>query len=380
MVFSVTSQTMIIAPMLPRISEQLGIAESRLGALVTGYGIAVGAVALIAGPISDKVGRRRMLLVGTASMALALALHGVARGYLSLVAVRVLAGMGGGTLTGAAAAYVGDYFPYERRGWANGWIMSGMAVGQIVGIPLGTMLGAHWGFRTPFLLFAATMALSFLLVWWFLPQPEVEHIEGQLGVRESLRHYARMVASPAVAGAALTFFGAFLGTSLYTLYLPTWLEDRGATAGQVASLFAVGGIATVLTGPQAGKLSDRIGRKRLIIGSSIALALLMLATTPLIRGFWAAGVLFFILMALIAARASPLQALLTEIVPEEQRGSLMSLSMAAGQLGFGAGGAIAGPAYGMYGYVSNTLIGAASVVLTALLVWRLLPEPQLKQA
>jgi MFS family permease len=49
-------------------------------------------------------------------------------------------------------------------------------------------------------------------------------------------------------------------------------------------------------------------------------------------------------MALIATGASPLQALLTEIVPEEQRGSLMSLSMAAGQLGFGAGGAIAGPA------------------------------------
>jgi MFS family permease len=111
--------------------------------------------------------------------------------------------------------------------------------------------------------------------------------------------------------------GVFLGTSLYTLYLPTWLEDRGATAGQVASLFAIGGIATVLAGPQAGKLSDRIGRKRLIIGSSVALALLMLATTPLIRGFWAACVLFFALMALIAARASPLQALLTEIVPEE---------------------------------------------------------------
>jgi predicted MFS family arabinose efflux permease len=58
----------------------------------------------------------------------------------------------------------------------------------------------------------------------------------------------------------------------------------------------------------------------------------------------------------------------------------MSLSMAAGQLGFGAGGAIAGPAYSMYGYVSNTLIGALSVVLTALLVWRLLPERQLKTA
>jgi predicted MFS family arabinose efflux permease len=83
-------------------------------------------------------------------------------------------------------------------------------------------------------------------------------------------------------------------------------------------------------------------------------------------------------LAQLAARASPLQALLTEVVPEEQRGSVMSLAMAAGQLGFGAGGAIASPAYGMYRHVSNTVIGAASVVLTALLVWRLLPEPQLK--
>lgn len=377
MVFSVTSQTMIMAPMLPRIAEQLRIPESRLGTLVTGYGIAVGVVALIAGPISDKVGRRRMLLAGTGAMALALVAHGAASGYIALVAVRVLAGAGGGMLTGAAAAYVGDYFSYERRGWANGWVMSGMAVGQIVGIPLGTLLAARWGFRLPFLLFAGTMALAFLLVWWFLPDPEVEHIRGKLSLRESLRHYRAMIRTPAVAAVTAAFFGIFWSTSVYTLYLPTWLEDaRSATAGQIATLFAIGGVATVLAGPAAGKWSDRIGRKGLIIAASLGLAGLMLATTFVVAKFWVAYVLFFALMALVATRSSPLQALMTAIVPEAQRGSLMSLTMAVGQFGVGAGAAVAGPAYGVYGYLSNTIIAAVSVLLTALLVWKFLSEPR----
>ena len=374
-VFAVTTQTMIIAPMIPRIAEQLRIPPGKLGSLVTGYGVAVGIVAILMGPISDKFGRRRMLLIGTSLMTATLALHGIAAGFGSLITVRVLTGAAGGTLTGAAAAYVGDSFPSERRGWANGWIMSGMAAGQIVGIPLGTLLGARWGFRVPFVGFALVMMLAFLMIWRFVPQPDVEQMHEPLGVRESLRHYATMLRKPAVAAAAFGSLGVFLGTSLYTLYLPVWLEgERDATARQVALLFGLGGVATVIAGPQAGKLSDCIGRRGVIIAASVGVAILMLATTYLIGALWMAYLLFFLLTALTAARASPLQALMSEIVPDEERGSLMSLTMATGQIGVGAGGAIAGPAYSAFGYASNTLLGAAAVLITAWLVWRFLPE------
>src|SRR5690606_26547677 len=135
LVFASSSQIMIISPILPRIGEQLGINETLQGTLVTAYAVLVGIMALVTGPISDKIGRRKILLYGAGGMAIALACHGLAVNYISLLLVRSLAGMAGGILSGAAVSYVGDYFPYERRGWANGWIMSGIAMGQIIGIP-----------------------------------------------------------------------------------------------------------------------------------------------------------------------------------------------------------------------------------------------------
>lgn len=375
LVFSVTTQTMILAPILPRVAEQLRISEGRVAWISTGYSAAVALVAVVAGPVSDRVGRRRMLLAGAAAMTAGLALHALALGFGSFLAVRVLTGAGGGVLTGATAAYVGDYFPPERRGWANGWVMSGMAAGQVLGIPVGTLLAARSGFRAPFLVFAATMGIAWLMIVRWVPHAEVELQRAPLGVRYLVRHYRALLEKREAAVAVLSSFGMFGGTALYILFLPTWLEQaRGARPGQVALLFAIGGAATVLTGPPAGRLSDRTGRKRLVIGASIGLALGIAATVPLARSMAGAYLLFGGTMALFAARASPFQAMMAEIVPDRQRGSLMSLSMAVGQAGSGAGSALAGATYAYWGFGGNTIAAACAALAMAALVARYLPE------
>jgi predicted MFS family arabinose efflux permease len=164
---------------------------------------------------------------------------------------------------------------------------------------------------------------------------------------------------------------------LFVVYLPYWLEQSlGVNSNAIAGLFVVGGIANVLTGPQAGKLSDRIGRKRIIIMSSIGLSLVMLLTTILVREFWAAYVLYFVLMVLVAARLSPFSALLTALVSDERRGSLMSMTIALGQIGFAVGAAAAGPMYTRFGFASNTVLGAVAVLIMAGIIAYLVPEPE----
>jgi predicted MFS family arabinose efflux permease len=375
LVFSASSQIMIIAPILPLIGTELGIAEAALGTLVSAYSLMVGLFAVISGPISDRIGRRRILLLGSGIMTLALLLHGFVVGYLSFIAVRVFAGIAGGVLSGSAVSYIGDYFPYARRGWATGWVMSGAAFGQIFGIPLGVVLAGSFGFRVPFYLFAVTMAMTFALVWAKVPQPDVRRSAG-LTFGGAVANYRAMLRRREVAAAAFAFFLMFLGVSLYVVYLPTWLErSMGATTTEIAALFLVGGIAHVIVGPQAGKLSDRIGRKGIILLSCIGLSIVMSATVPVIRAVWIAFPFFFVVMALVAMRISPFSALLTALVSDERRGSLMSLTIALGQVGFAVGGAAAGLFYAGYGYASNTVLGAISVLLMGLIVWFLVPEP-----
>jgi predicted MFS family arabinose efflux permease len=379
LVFSASSQIMIISPILPRIGAELGIRDALLGTLVSAYSLMVGVFAIISGPISDRVGRRRILLMGCGIMTVALTFHALVSGYVSFLVVRVLAGMAGGVLSGAAVSYIGDYFPYQRRGWATGWVMSGAAFGQILGIPIGILLAGAYGFKAPFYLFAVSMALTVALIWFKVPQPDVERSKHPLTVGRAVRGYWAMLRQGHIAAAAAAFFLMFLGVSLYVVYLPTWLEsDLSATPSQIASLFLVGGIANVLTGPQAGKLSDRIGRKGLVLISCVGLSVVMISTTPVVRSLWLAYPLFFLVMVLVAMRVSPFSALLTALVPDAQRGSLLSLTVALGQVGFAFGGAVAGPLYAEQGYGSNTVIAAASVLMMGVVVWLLIPEPELR--
>lgn len=377
LVFSSASQTMIIAPILPMIGDQLTISDAVLGTLVSAYSVMVGVFAIISGPISDKVGRRRILILGCGTMTIALALHALVESYAAFLAVRVFAGCAGGILSGAAVSYIGDYFPYTRRGWATGWVMSGAAFGQIFGIPLGIVLAARWGFRSPFYIFAATMAATVVLLFARVPQPDVKRTSHPLSVRKAAADYFDMLARAEIAWAAFAFFMMFLGVSIFVVYLPTWLErDLGATGDQIALMFLFGGIANVVTGPQAGRLSDRIGRRGIILIACVGLSILMVLTVPLVTSIWAAYVLFFLIMVLVAMRISPFSALLTALVTDERRGSLMSLTVALGQLGFALGGAVAGPLFAGVGYFSNTLLGAASVLLMGLVVRFRIPEPR----
>lgn len=370
---------MIISPILPRIGEELGIAESVLGTLVSAYAIMVGTFAIISGPVSDKIGRRRILLLGSGIMTVALLLHHFVVGYYSFLAVRVSAGLAGGILSGAAVAYVGDYFPYNRRGRATGLVMSGMAAGQIAGIPLGILLAGAYGFRAPFYLFAVAMSATWLLIWFRVPQPDVQRTVEPLTVTRAVGNYRELLKRREIASATIAYFLMFMGVSLFVVYLPYWLaEDIGATPSAIATMFVVGGVANVITGPQAGKLSDKIGRKRIIILSSLGLALVMTLTTFIIRSVWVAYVVFFVAMVLIAMRMSPISALLTALVSDDRRGSLMSLAVATGQVGFAVGSAIAGPLYSALGFVSDTVLGALALLAMAAVVGYLVPEPELE--
>ncbi|MDA0310945.1 MAG: MFS transporter [Gemmatimonadetes bacterium] len=376
LVFSSAGQTMIISPILPQIGDELAIRDAVLGTLVSAYSLMVGLFAILSGPVSDKFGRKRILLLGCATMTVALGLHGFVDSYVSFLAVRVFAGMAGGMLSGAAVSYIGDYFPYERRGWATGWVMSGAAFGQIIGIPMGIVMAERWGFRSPFYLFGVTMAATVFLILFKIPQPDVVRSKEPLTIKKAAADYVDMLRRPEVAWAAVAYFMLFLSVSLFVIYLPTWLErELGASGDQIALMFLVGGVANVVTGPQAGKLSDRIGRKGIILLACIGLSIVMVLTVPLVTSMASAYVLFFITMILVAMRISPFSALLTSLVKDERRGSLMSLAVALGQIGFAVGGAIAGPLFANVGFQANTLLGAVAVLAMGLIVWFFVPEP-----
>ena len=377
MVLASSSQATIVAPILPRIGEALQIPQALQGTLVTGYAIALSTFAVIIGPISDRFGRRPILLAGTSLMCIMLALHAFANDFSSLLTFRIGAGVSGGVLTGVAVAYVGDYFPYERRGWANGWVMSGFAFGQVVAVPIGTIHADHYGIRSPFIIISIIAAISFFLILTVIPQPPVNHDRESLSVIYVIKSYLKLLSQSKILNAGLVYATMLFAVSSFTVFFPTWLErELSMSPSATATLFIIGGLANILIGPQAGRWSDKVGRKPMILASCLLSAIVFTITPFVVSGLLSAYAVFFLIMMLLALRLSPLQALLTTLVPDNQRGSLMSLVVAIGQLGGGFGGAIAGIAFAQFNFLGNAILAAISITATGLIVWYGLSEPE----
>ena len=377
--FTQSSQFLIVAPVLPRIAEQLHVDKETLGLLITVYAIGTGIFALLAGPVSDHVGRRRILRVGTAVMAAVLLLHQVASSFVSLLLLRTMAGASSGILAGAAVAYVGDVIPYERRGRAMGVVMSAMAFGQILGIPLGASLAEYAGYQAPFVSFGAIMVVAFGLTMTVLPKAPISD-EEPLSLRGAIASYANLLSRRDIQAVAVAGVLMMLSVSSFIVYQPTWMEEHlGASPHAVSGVFLVGGIANAVVGPLAGRLSDRIGRKGLVVWGSLGLAGLMVIT-PFTPNMTLIYVLFFVIMCTVALRISPYNALLTALVGPNQRGSLMSLSMAFSQAGFALGAAVAGWTYVTYGYLGNAVAAGLAALAVGVIFHAFVDEPEAELA
>lgn len=295
--FVSSSQFFIMSPLLPQMERELCISEEYLGLIVGIYSVSLGISAFFAGSLSDRLGRRRMLKIGSLLMGLSLILHVCVINFALLIFFRLMAGISGGLLTGTCISYVRDYFPYEKRGKANGIVITGTALGQIVGIPLGILLAEQFGFSSPFFVFGVLMIVSFTLIHFFVPQPIL--VQGQLRVsaKEAMEQYKAIIKQPVYLRAAMGYILMFFSITIYLIYFPKWLtETKAATSAELAFVFLIGGFATLLGGPLAGWLSDRVGRTSVTITTSMVMAGAMGVSMFFLLEILSISVIFFVVM------------------------------------------------------------------------------------
>lgn len=373
-VFGSMSQVLIVAPMLPRIGAQFGADAAALGWLLTGYALPISISTLLAGPVSDRVGRRRILLIGSGALGVALLGHMLAQTFQQLLAARVVAGLCGGLLSGGAFAYITDTLPEHRRGWATGWVNTGFAGGQVLSIPLGSWLALACDVQTAFVLFGVVMIAACALVWLAVPQPQVTRAPS-LSAMRLLQGYGSLLQAKHTRNACLTYAALFSAIGVFVPYLPEFLEQTAGLAPLAAALvFTTGGVAMVLVGPRSGSWSDQIGRLPIAAGGTAVVALCMMAMLLAGGAGWVAYPVFALTMAGAASRSGALRTLVSEMLPAQQRGTLIYVSLALGQLGFAAGSSLAGPLYVNFGFAGNAFAGCLISGAMAWAIWRMLPE------
>ncbi len=370
------SDNQLISPLLPLMAREFGLEVGEVGKWVLpSYSLAAALAALLVGPASDRLGRRRFLLFAAALFSLSLLAVAVVDNIFAFAALRFFTGLAAGIFSTCSIAYAGDYFPYARRGAAMSVVQAGYFAAMVIGIPGGTLLAEREGWRTGFVIFGLFSLIAFVLILVLLPEDKRD-TKDDLSVRLTRRfHNLRMILESRQKAAAVVA-GFFVSAGLvgFMSYLGAWLTSRfGLDVGEVGFVFVFIGTVSLIGAGGAGILSDKFGKRTLSILSTVTLAVMLVLIPALGWGVWLLIGLLILSLA-FAFRQGPLQALATELVPRSGRGSLVAMRNIASQIGIAVSSVVSGLLYDQFGYGAVGLFCALLTLMAAISIF-LIKEP-----
>lgn len=356
-----------LAPILPEIASSLGTSEGSIGRTVVGYAIAAALAGLVVGPLSDASGRRRFLVFASGAFVVASLLTVLAPTFIVFLTARVLTGAAAGIISALVVAAIADVVPYERRGRAMAWVAAAYFAVPVLLVPTSAWIADRAGWRTNYLMFAGAGAVVALLVAALFDEPE-RH--GR--VARSPRAYLRFLKNRSTAAGAYSAFFVTGGLMGFQLFLYAYLRSRFGMSLTAASLVIfISGVAALVGALSAGWLSDRVGKLRVALAGSAALAFFLIVVPE------TAGGVLYITLGLVglsaAARVAPLQSLVTQLVSTEERGAYVALRNTLSQAGSATAAGLAATLYEYGFHYICWMTSAFSIAALVLLL--LIDEP-----
>jgi multidrug resistance protein len=367
----------IVLPLLPFYADRFGATGTQVGLLITVYSIAQFFLAPVWGRLSDRVGRRPILILGLMGSAASYVVFGYAGSLTVLFLSRILAGIGGATVP-VAQAYIADITPPEKRAGNLGLIGAAFGLGFIFGPALGGIL-APISPEAPGLAAAALCFGNGVLAFFLLPESLSEderQARAQKGKTLRLRDFGLALRNRVTARILLL---SFLFTAAFAAMQPTFplfgairfgLDER-----HVGYLFAfLGTISAIVQGGLVRRLVPILGEARLIKISGVP----FIAGLLTIAYAQSVGILLVGLALLAMGFGGTLPSivsLLSRVAPPQLQGSVLGIGQSVGSLARIIGPTAAGVLYDLQG-MEWPYLGGAVVALAALLVALSLHNPE----
>lgn len=290
----------LLVPLLPRYAASMGLGPLKVGLLFGCYAVALLLATFPIARIADRYGRRAPMLWGLAGLAFTTLAFAYSRNYLVLLLARSLQGVAGAATWLPGMALVADHWPSGERGKAMGFAFAGANLGLLLGPPLSGFLDKMYGPLAPFHLGIALVVLDALGRIFLLTDGEP--------VREPPIPWKTLLGNRVVRIFAAAMIVASGTWALLESALPLDMDARlKLDARAIGLLFAGMALAHALTSPLMGKLSDRIGRTK-VLRIGLLLSLLLLPLPALLPSPWtiaAAMAAFGVATSFVISPCSP---------------------------------------------------------------------------
>ncbi|MGN6292620.1 MAG: MFS transporter [Chitinophagaceae bacterium] len=336
---------MVMMPLNNYLVPYFNISPRQFSLLVSAYSISAAASGFITAFIVDNYDRKKTLLFSYLGFLAGTIACGFASTYTLLLAARIAAGIFGGIIGAQVLAIIADIFSYERRGKAMASVSASFAIASILGVPLSLYLANIFkeDWHVPFLFVGGLGIVLIPLVIKYIPA-----ITGHLCDAEArvapLALLAKIVRTPA-QGSAL-FFSCLLmiGHFLIIPFITPYLEfNKGYSKNLIPAIFLVGGMASLVSAILLGRVADKKGKLPIYCWSVFfSLFMVLLITQMPAMPFSVVLTIFAAWFVFATGRALTAQAMISEVVKPEQRGSFMSFNGCVQQIGTGLASLIAG--------------------------------------
>jgi DHA1 family inner membrane transport protein len=334
---------MIMMPLGNYLMPYFNISSQQFTFLVGAYTLSAGISGFAAAFFVDRYDRKNFLLLGYIGFLLATIACGFAPSYYWLLIARLVAGLFGGLIGAQVLSIVSDMFPYERRGMAMGAIMSSFAVSSTLGVPFALYLANLFSWHAPFLLVGFLGIVIVPLVIKYIP-PMSGHIKP---AHETLSPWKILSAllQDAHQRMVLVFSAVMImGHFLIIPFINPFMEfNKGFSKSQTPMIYLVGGAAAFIASNWLGRLSDRHGKLKVFTICVVFSLIVVWVITNLPDLPFAVVLLFFAIWFMLSTgRGVTAQAMISNVVQSEQRGSWMSFNSSVQQLGTSAASFISG--------------------------------------
>lgn len=380
---------MIMMPLGAQLMTVFSITPAQFTHLVAAYGLAAAVAGFAGGFVLDRFDRKRAIVFLYTGFGLATLACALAPTHTTLLLARLTAGAFGGLTGSMVTAMVGDVIPPARRGRAMGVVMAAFPVASVLGVPLGLVLSGKFGWHAAFFLLAGCSAAILVLACIALPsiRTAVANHEPVRQMREILSHGVHLRAF------SVSMVLVMAGGVMIPFIAPSYIANVGLDESfQLPFTYVVGGLATVVSTPIVGWLTDHMDRLKLLsLLSAAAIVVVFFITRLGPASLAVASLLMALFMVTMSGRFSPAMTMVTNAVEARYRGGFMSVNAALQQAAGAGANLLAGefvtrtPAGRLAGLPVLGYLAIGFFILTALLAAELkaaaphvaLPAPKL---